>query len=155
MIMKIFINWKNTSHLHAGRKRTLIKINCIALKFDRCLGISAADVPVEFQNNRTILITNLAASGLQRSRKILCQHHDFTIENGIFFTNSRRKRRISRSRQGLSIRFRLVGANPKAGILGTNFNEIVSEIHAFSFKKCIWKCRLRNSGHFEMSQCSV
>ena len=32
--------------------------------------------------------------------------------------------------------------------LGTNFNEILHEIHTFSFKKCIWICRLWNGGHF-------
>ena len=32
--------------------------------------------------------------------------------------------------------------------LGTNFNEIFIEIQAFSLKKCIWKCRLENGGHF-------
>ena len=32
--------------------------------------------------------------------------------------------------------------------LETNFSEVLSEIHAFSFKKCIWKCRLENGGHF-------
>ena len=40
-----------------------------------------------------------------------------------------------------------------AGILlirpwGTNFNEKFIEIDVFSFKECIWKCRLRNVGHF-------
>ena len=35
------------------------------------------------------------------------------------------------------------------GPLGTNFSEILIEIHAFSFKKkCNWKCRLENGGHF-------
>ena len=28
--------------------------------------------------------------------------------------------------------------------LGTNFNEILIEIQIFLFKKCIWKCRLKN-----------
>ena len=32
--------------------------------------------------------------------------------------------------------------------LGTNFNKIFSEIHTFSFKKCIWKWRRRNGGDF-------
>ena len=32
------------------------------------------------------------------------------------------------------------------GPLGTNFSEI--EINIFSFKKCIWKCRMENGGHF-------
>ena len=31
---------------------------------------------------------------------------------------------------------------------GTIFNEILIEIHIFSFKKSIWKCRLHNGGHF-------
>ena len=31
--------------------------------------------------------------------------------------------------------------------LGTNFSEILSAIHIFSFKKCIWKC-LENGHHF-------
>ena len=34
------------------------------------------------------------------------------------------------------------------GPLGTNFSEILIEILSFSFKKCVWKCRLRNGGHF-------
>ena len=32
--------------------------------------------------------------------------------------------------------------------LGTNFSEILIEIHISSFNKCIWKCRLRSGGHF-------
>ena len=32
--------------------------------------------------------------------------------------------------------------------LGANFSEILSEIHTLSFKKCIWKCRLRIDGNF-------
>ena len=32
------------------------------------------------------------------------------------------------------------------GPLGTNFNEILIEMHTIS-RKCIWKCRLRNGGH--------
>ena len=31
--------------------------------------------------------------------------------------------------------------------LGTNVSEISSEIHAFSFKKYIWKCRLPDGGY--------
>ena len=31
---------------------------------------------------------------------------------------------------------------------GTNFNEILIEVHIFSSKKCIWKCRMNNGGHF-------
>ena len=34
------------------------------------------------------------------------------------------------------------------GPLGMKFIEMLIEIDAFSFKKCIWKCRLRNGGHF-------
>ena len=33
------------------------------------------------------------------------------------------------------------------GPLGANFVEILIEIYRFSFKKCIWKCRLENGGH--------
>ena len=32
--------------------------------------------------------------------------------------------------------------------LGTNFSEILIEIHTFSFKKSIWKCRLEKVSHF-------
>ena len=32
--------------------------------------------------------------------------------------------------------------------LGTNFNGILIEIHAFSMTKSIWKCRLENGSHF-------
>ena len=34
------------------------------------------------------------------------------------------------------------------GTLGTNFNQILIEIRIFAFKKLVWKCRLRNGGHF-------
>ena len=34
------------------------------------------------------------------------------------------------------------------GTLGTNFSEMLIEILAFSLKKCVWKCRLWNGGHF-------
>ena len=34
------------------------------------------------------------------------------------------------------------------GPLGTKFSEIIIEILTFSFKKCAWKCRLRNGVHF-------
>ena len=34
------------------------------------------------------------------------------------------------------------------GPLGTNFSEILIEIHHFHSRKCVWKCRLRNGGHF-------
>ena len=34
------------------------------------------------------------------------------------------------------------------GPLGTNFREILIEILTFSFKKMLWKCRLRNGIHF-------
>ena len=39
---------------------------------------------------------------------------------------------------------------------GTNFSEIRIEIQNFSFIRCIWNWRLRNSGHFvqeEMTNC--
>ena len=40
-------------------------LNCrIALKFDRNIGSTAAEVPVKFQNDQAILNTNLAASRL-------------------------------------------------------------------------------------------
>ena len=32
------------------------------------------------------------------------------------------------------------------GPIGTNFSEFL--VQAFSFKKCFWKCRLENCGHF-------
>ena len=32
--------------------------------------------------------------------------------------------------------------------LGTNFSEIFNNIHTFSSRKCIWKGRLQNGGHF-------
>ena len=34
------------------------------------------------------------------------------------------------------------------GPLGTHFSEILTEIHTFSLKKCIWKYCLENLGHF-------
>ena len=34
------------------------------------------------------------------------------------------------------------------GPLGTNFGEMLIEIHPFSFKKIHLKCRLENGGHF-------
>ena len=34
------------------------------------------------------------------------------------------------------------------GPIGINFSEILVEIYTFSFKKCIWKCRMENGGHF-------
>ena len=34
------------------------------------------------------------------------------------------------------------------GPLGTNISEILIEILTFSLKKCVWKCRLWNGGHF-------
>ena len=38
-------------------------------------------------------------------------------------------------------------------LLGTKFSEISIEDHIFSFKKCIWICRLRNAIHFSRFQC--
>ena len=35
------------------------------------------------------------------------------------------------------------------GPLGTNFIEILIRIQTFSFKKCTWRCRLRNGVHFD------
>ena len=32
--------------------------------------------------------------------------------------------------------------------LGTNFSKILSEIDTFLFKKCIWKCGMRNGDKF-------
>ena len=37
------------------------------------------------------------------------------------------------------------------GPLATNLNEILIEIHTFSFRKCIWKCRLENGGHIVLA----
>ena len=34
------------------------------------------------------------------------------------------------------------------GPLGTNLSEISIQMQIFSFKKCIWKCCLRNGSHF-------
>ena len=34
------------------------------------------------------------------------------------------------------------------GPLETSFSEMLIEILTFSFQKCVWKCRLRNGGHF-------
>ena len=39
------------------------------------------------------------------------------------------------------------------GPLGTNFNEISIDIHTFHSRKCIWKCRQENGGHFVPAQC--
>ena len=41
------------------------------------------------------------------------------------------------------------------GPLGTSLNEILIEIHIFHSRKCVWKYRLRNGGHFvSASMCS-
>ena len=40
------------------------------------------------------------------------------------------------------------------GPMGTNFSEILIEIYTFSLKKCIWKCRLVNGGHFVLASMS-
>ena len=43
----------------------MLTLNCrIALEIDRHIGSTAAEVPVKFQSDRTILNTNLAASRL-------------------------------------------------------------------------------------------
>ena len=34
------------------------------------------------------------------------------------------------------------------GPSGTNFSKILIEMYTFSYKKCIWKCRLENGSHF-------
>ena len=34
------------------------------------------------------------------------------------------------------------------GTLGTNFSEIFIEMYIFYSRKCIWKCRPENGGHF-------
>ena len=39
--------------------------------------------------------------------------------------------------------------------LGTNFSELLIEIHSFSSKKFISKCRLQNGGHFVSNSVSV
>ena len=39
------------------------------------------------------------------------------------------------------------------GPQGTNFNEILLEIHTFSFKKSIWSCRLEMTAILFRSQC--
>ena len=47
------------------RSHEIGTLNCrLALKFDRHIGSTAAEVPVKFQSDRTILNTNLAASRL-------------------------------------------------------------------------------------------
>ena len=35
--------------------------------------------------------------------------------------------------------------------LGTNFSEMLIEIHTFHSRKCMWKCRLRKGGHFVLA----
>ena len=48
-----------------SRSHEIGNLNCrIALKFDRHIGSTAAEVPVKFPSDRTILNTNLAASRL-------------------------------------------------------------------------------------------
>ena len=48
-----------------SRSHEIGTLNCrIALKFDRHIGSTAAEVPVKFQSDRTILNTNLATSRL-------------------------------------------------------------------------------------------
>ena len=48
-----------------SRSHEIGTLNCrIALKFDRHIGSNAAEVPVKFQSDRTILNINLAASRL-------------------------------------------------------------------------------------------
>ena len=57
------------------------------------------------------------------------------------------------SDNGLSPARRQAIFRTNAGILlirplGTKISEIFIEVYTFSFKKCIWKCRLENDGHF-------
>ena len=40
------------------------------------------------------------------------------------------------------------------GPLGTNFSEILIKIQNFHSRKCIWKYRLRNGGHFVQGEMS-
>ena len=48
-----------------SRSHVIGTLNChIALTFDRHIGSNAAEVPVKFESDRTILNTNLAASRL-------------------------------------------------------------------------------------------
>ena len=54
-----------TSYLVKSRSREIDNLNHpIALKFDRHIGSNVAEVPVQFQNDRTTVDTNLAASRL-------------------------------------------------------------------------------------------
>ena len=54
-----------------SRSHKIGTFNCrIALKFDRHIGSTAAEVPVKFQSDRTILNTNLAASRLYEILRI-------------------------------------------------------------------------------------
>ena len=63
-----------------SRSHEIGTINCrIALKFDRHIGSTAAEVPVKLQSNRTILNTNLAASRLY---EILLKDAFSDIETG-------------------------------------------------------------------------
>ena len=43
---------------------------------------------------------------------------------------------------------------PLIGHLGTNFSKILIEIHTFQSRKCFWKCRLENGGHFVFTSIS-
>ena len=52
-----------SSDLVKSRSHEIDTLNCrIALTFDRHIGSNAAEVPVKFQSDRTILNTNLAAT---------------------------------------------------------------------------------------------
>ena len=64
-----------------------------------------------------------------------------------------RKLTIIGSDNGLSPDRRQAIIWTNAGLLligpsGTNFSEILIEILTFSFRKCVWKWRLQNGGHF-------
>ena len=55
----------NEKDLFVRSRKVSKPLNCrIALKFDRHIDSTAAEVPVKFQSDRTILNTNIAASRL-------------------------------------------------------------------------------------------
>ena len=58
---------------------------CMALKFDRHIGSNAADAPVKFQSDWTVLNTNLAAL---RLHKILQKDALLDIETGLWFSST-------------------------------------------------------------------
>ena len=69
-----------TQDLVKSRSHEICTLNRrIALKFDRHIGSNAAEVPVKFQSDRTILNTNLVASRLD---EILRKDVFWDIETG-------------------------------------------------------------------------